>query len=70
MPPIHAGMTNAAFSSFVCKRKLMDHFVLRLPFCATSLCFLNSEGPVVLIDDCVEIRPDGGGAEENEIFLE
>jgi hypothetical protein len=54
----------------VCERKLMDHFVVRLPFCAISLCFLNSEDPVVLIDDRVEIGADGGGTEENEIFLE
>jgi len=29
MPAIHAGMTNSGFSSFVCERKLMNHFVVQ-----------------------------------------
>jgi hypothetical protein len=32
MPAIHAGMTNAAFSSSVDKRKLMKHFVVNASF--------------------------------------
>ena len=69
MPAIHAGMTNAAFSSFICERKLMDHFVVRLPFCATSLCFLNSEVPIVLIDDHVQVRSDGRRTEKDKVVL-
>ena len=36
---------------------------------ATSPAFLNAEDSIVLIDNRIEIWPDGGGAEENEIFL-
>jgi hypothetical protein len=28
MPAIHAGMTNAGFSSFVGERKIMNHFLV------------------------------------------